>query len=425
MINKDIYKGKRLLILGGAVQVLKVVEAAKEMGVHTIVTDILENGPAKLVADESLPFSVMDYESILNWCKKNPVDGILNFNIDYAQITHQTVCEALEFPCYGTAEQYRRLTDKAAFKEMCIANNVDIIPEYDEHNLDMVEYPVLVKPTESSGSRGTTVCYNIQELKKALEVAKEESKNCQAIIEKYLYGYPDFSMSYIIVDGEPYLTRTLDRFVGRPEDNLQRQCICARCPSAYTDLYLENAHEKVVAMLKKLGLGNATVFMQGFIDGDKFRFYDPGIRFTGAEYERMLKSATGIDVVKAFVAYALGGNLTSLAEQIRNDVFMLNGQCGLQLFIDAYPGKICSISGVETVANIPEVVTILQKHNLGYEVPDSGDVKQRIFEIVTLTDNSKESIRKVIEKIGSSLSLKNDVGEELLTPIIDIERMFR
>lgn len=417
-------KGKRLLILGGAVQVLKVVEAAKEMGVYTIVTDVLKDGPAKLAADEALPYSVTDYKSILDWCRKNPVDGVINFNIDYAQITHQRVCEALNLPSYGTAEQYRRLTDKTAFKEMCKANGVDVIPEYDENRPEEIEYPVLVKPAESSGSRGSTICNDFLELQKALEAAKQESKNGQALIEKYLYGYPDFSMSYIIIDGEPYLTRTLDRYVGRPEDNLQRQCICARCPSVYTELYLNKAHKNVAAMLKNLGLNNATVFMQGFIDGDKFRFYDPGIRFSGAEYERMLKHATGVDVVKAFIAYALGNDLKPLAEQIKEDLFMLNGNCGLQLFIDAYPGKVDSISGVEEIAAIPEVVTILQKHNLGYIVPDSGDVKQRMFEIVTLTPNDKESVSCVLNSIAGLLSIKNDKGEELLTPLISVDQIF-
>lgn len=111
---------------------------------------------------------------------------------------------------------------------------------------------------------------------------------------------------------------------------MQRQCICARCPSGHTELYLEKTHPNVVWMLKNLGLKNAAVFMQGFIDGDRFRFYDPGIRFSGAEYERMLKAATGVDVVKAFVGYALGAPLSPLAEQLKNHVFLLNGKCGLQ-----------------------------------------------------------------------------------------------
>lgn len=424
MVYSDTLKGKRLLILGGAIQCLKVVDAAKELGVYTIITDVFAQPEVIEAADESLTYSVLDVEGLYQWCLKNPVDGILNFCVDPSQRTHQILCERFGFPCYGTKEQYRIMTDKAAFKQLCIENGVDVIPEYSETHLEDVEYPVLVKPASSSGSRGTKVCYNQEDLRLGLTAAKDISKNGQALIEKYLYGHPDFSMSYLIIDGEPYLTRTLDRYVGCPEDNLQRQCICARCPSVFTDLYLEKAHENVKRMLRNLGLQNATVFMQGFIDGDKFRFYDPGLRFSGAEYERMLKSATGIDVVKAFVAYALGEPLTPLADQLKNDVFLLGGKCGLQLFIVAYPGKICSVSGVEEVSAIPEVIKVVQKHVVGYEVPDTGDVTRRIFEIVTLSENNKEAICAVIDSIRDRLSIRDMDGHEMLTPMIEINRMY-
>lgn len=51
------YKGKKLLVLAGAGPHTKVVEAAKEMGIYTIVADYLPASvysPAKLIADESI-----------------------------------------------------------------------------------------------------------------------------------------------------------------------------------------------------------------------------------------------------------------------------------------------------------------------------------------------------------------------------------
>ena len=416
-------KGKRLLLLGGAAQCLKVVTAAKELGVYTIVTDIAAIPAVAELADECLSYSVTDAEGIYNWCAEHPVDGILNYCVDYAQKTHNILCERLGLPCYGTGEQYHYLTDKKAFKKLCAENGVGVIPEYDEDDPGQVEYPVMVKPAESSGSRGSTVCYDDNDLRKAIDKAKKESKNGHAIIEKYLYGKPDFSMSYIVIDGEPHLIRTLDRFVGRPEDNLQRQCICSRSPSVYTELYLENAHEKVVSMLKKLGLKNATVFMQGFIDDGVFRFYDPGIRFPGSEYERMLKGATGVDVVKPFIRYALGGTLSPLENELK-DVFRLNGYCGLQLFIDGYPGTIGSISGADEVAAVPGVTAVIKKHDVGYEIPDTGDVKRRLFEVVTVTENSKDAVAGVLRQINENLSVRDTEGKDLLTPMIDAGRLF-
>ena len=59
------FKGKKLLILAGAGVHSKVVRAAKEMGIYTIVTDYLEDSPAKQIADEAWLTDIMDTESIV------------------------------------------------------------------------------------------------------------------------------------------------------------------------------------------------------------------------------------------------------------------------------------------------------------------------------------------------------------------------
>jgi len=60
---------KKLLILGGASVHVKVVEAAKKLGLYTIVTDYLENSPAKQIADKSYMFNIYDVDEIVQMCK--------------------------------------------------------------------------------------------------------------------------------------------------------------------------------------------------------------------------------------------------------------------------------------------------------------------------------------------------------------------
>lgn len=422
-MNEEKLKGKRLLVLGGAIQCSKVVEAAKAMGVYTIVTDRRANERVVAIADETLPFSVTDSEAILAWCRAHPVDGVINFCIDYAQHTHQKVCAALGLPSYGTPYQYHVLTDKAAFKAFCRENGVDVIEEYEEDELDRVEYPVLVKPSESSGSRGSCVCHSREELLPALAAAKAESKNAQAIIEKYMGGKPDFSCAYIVINGEPYLYRTVDRYLGTKEDNLNRQCIFALHCSKYTDMYLKNVHDRVCRMIRRLGLQNTPLLLQGFVDGDTVRFYDQGIRFSGAEYERIIKRCTGVDVVKAFVGYALGEDLSSFSEQMK-DIYAIGSHYGIQLFLDLYPGKIASINGMEEVAKLPFVDAVMQKHFVGDVIPDSGDVKQRAYEIIIVVKNDLHAVINALDKIQKRVDIRDDQGRNMLTPLIDPSRLF-
>ena len=88
-----------MLILSGAAVHKKLVEAAKELGVYTIVTDYVASSPAKMIADESWMISVTDTEELVKRCNQEKVDGVLNFCIDPAQIPYQKICKMLNLPC--------------------------------------------------------------------------------------------------------------------------------------------------------------------------------------------------------------------------------------------------------------------------------------------------------------------------------------
>lgn len=418
--------GKRLLVLGGAGVHCKVVEAAKEMGVYTVVADYLpvENSPAKQIADDHVLISILDVDALVAYCEQNGIDGVINFCNDPAQKPHQQICERLGFPCYGNAEQVLRLTNKQYFKQLCREYGVDIIPTYGEEELHAhkVDYPIIIKPVDSRGSRGVVVCNNYDEALVALANAKGESSNGRAIIEKYMGGKQDFSMTYIFADGEAHLVRTGDRFLGSPADGLERQAIGSISPSRQSDIYLEKVHDRVVAMLRGIGIRNAPVFMQGFIDGDTVRFYDPGIRFPGTDYERLLAKATGVNAMKMMITYALTGTMGAHDGMI-HEGYRLAGHCSAQLLISARPGQIARFDGLDAVRALPEVVTVAQKAAVGDVIPASGDVKQRICEVVLLVDNDTAAIRQAIRRVQALLIVEDAAGSNMLVSQFDADRL--
>ena len=93
-------KGKKLLIIGGAFQHCKLVEAAKKLGVITYVTDYLpvEKAPAKQIADFYYMHNITDIDEIVEMCKKEKIDGVISTSLDACQKPYQQVCEKLGFP---------------------------------------------------------------------------------------------------------------------------------------------------------------------------------------------------------------------------------------------------------------------------------------------------------------------------------------
>lgn len=156
------------------------------MGVYTIVTDYLIDSPAKKVADESWMLNIKDVDQIVERCKQDQVNGVICGYIDPCQRPYQQICEALDLPCYGTKDQFFYMTDKHAFKKMCVENSVDVIPEYTEEEAlsGRADFPLFVKPVDSRGSRGQSVCYTIEQLENAI------SFSILFIIASYIRLYP-------------------------------------------------------------------------------------------------------------------------------------------------------------------------------------------------------------------------------------------
>ena len=415
---KDLF-GKKLLILAGAAVHCKVVEAARQMGVYTIVTDYLDSSPAKVMADEQWDLNIFDVDGIVKKCKEQKIDGVLNFCIDPAQRPYQAICEKLQLPCYGNFDQFFKLTDKPAFKAFCVENGVDIIPSYTEQEVEegRCEYPLFIKPTDSRGSRGQAVANTREQALAAIVDAKKESTNGEVVIEKFMLGKQDFSMTYFVCNGKPYLIRTCDRYLGRMEDDLHKQCVGCVAPSRYSELYLDRVHERIKRFIAALGIQNGPVFMQGFIDGDTVRFYDPGLRFPGGEYERLLKCITDADMMSALIEFALTGKIDH-DYGLQEDLYRLKGYHTVQLPITARPGKIAVMDGLDEIQKNPKVTTAFQRYEVGETVPATGDVRQRICEVALVLE-PEDSVSEYVSWVQSCLKVQDERGENMLVSLVD------
>ena len=195
---------KKLLIIGGASQHCKVVEAAHELGLKVYVVDYLETAPAKEMADVSRLIDINDIDGLVALCKKEQIDGAIATSLDACQIPYQKLCERMGFPCFGTREQFHILTNKNAFKEFCQKHSIDVIPAYSVSDIEedrAVEYPVFVKPVDSRGSRGQSICRDKEEVFTALKYAKQFASNGDVVIEKYMGDCQDFTVSYLCSNG--------------------------------------------------------------------------------------------------------------------------------------------------------------------------------------------------------------------------------
>lgn len=416
-------RSKKLLILGAFAQLCDIVEDAKSKGIYVIVTDYLSDSPAKKIADESFSLSITDVKGIVDLCRNNDIDGVMNYCIDPGQKPYQQICAELDIPCYGTKEQFDVMTNKDLFKRECIANDIDVIPSYPfiesfkANILPEMEFPFIVKPADGRASKGVTICYDASEIEDALTKALDISTRKKIIIEKLITGQ-EVVVKYFVRDGEIALTSMADLYTCNTETG-DRAYICMQIfPSKHYQHFLHTTDEKIRAMIKNLGIKNGPLSFDGFFDGEKFRFFDPSFRMGGAQDWRIVARITGINISELLTEFALSGSIRSLKRMADLDGKFASKSSAMLYFL-AREGKIGEISGIEHLKERPDVIGYHLSHKVGDRITQIGTSDHVVMRVLLVC----ESIEKLIEEvtqIRNIVNIRDDVGGNMLLKGFDL-----
>lgn len=196
----------KIVIIGANDFQNQLILKAKSLGYETHVFAWEEGAVGKTNADYFYPVSITEKEEILRYCKSIRPKGIVSIASDLASITVNYLSKQLGHRACNGEECIRKSTNKfemrKAFEEAGIPT-----PQYkrvgsiDEVEANSLRFPVIVKPTDRSGSRAITKVNKIEDLKKAIDCAVENSFEHMSIIETYLQG-DEFSCESISYEGE-------------------------------------------------------------------------------------------------------------------------------------------------------------------------------------------------------------------------------
>ena len=322
-------KGKTLLLTDGSSLGACAVIRAREMGIKTIVANYYktDKNPAKQVADIAIEIDFTNIDAMLALIKEYHVDGIFVGWTDSHLPYYAQICEKAGLPCCGTLEQFSILSnDKNKFKALCKQYNVPTVPDYkldinfSRSDLEMIQYPVMVKPADGSGSRGVKCCNNEEELKQHYRYLYETSSNKNIICEKYIDTKKEIFLNYIIQDGKCSLTATYMNIDSRCADGSSGPAMLHIYPSIYTRRYKETIEPKVIDMIHGIGLKNAFLSLQGFVIGDGFVFHETGLRMGGGQSYVFTQALNGISALDLMIEHALTGKIISMNAQ-KNTIF--------------------------------------------------------------------------------------------------------
>lgn len=184
---------KRLMLLGGLRYLLPIIEEAHKLGVYVITADYLPDNIAHKYSDEYCNVSIIDKEAVLEAAQRLKIDGILSHAVDPGVVSAAYVAEKMGLPFQCSYKAACILQDKHLFRHF-LADNGFNCPNAKGYNnieealadVDYFNWPVIVKPVDSAGSKGVTKVSKVSDLRDAIESALSASISKNFIIEDFL-----------------------------------------------------------------------------------------------------------------------------------------------------------------------------------------------------------------------------------------------
>ena len=425
-------KGKKLLFIDGSLCVIEAIRMAKAQGIKTVVANYYPSdiSPAKLYADEAVDIDFSDYPAMIEMIKERNIDGFFQGWTDSHLPVYYDICKLMNWPCYGTREQFEICINKKRFKETCQKYSIPMAKEYQpvfdqECNLllermEKIDYPVITKPADNSGSRGIYISNTPEELKKNFKLSMHFSPGRTVLIEEYVRGR-HVNMYYTFAEGKHYLSAMADRYVDYLNYQSAPLPVLLVHPSEYLAEYEQKVDPYMRKMFETLGMNNGIAFVQGFRkeNGD-FVVYEIGYRPNGGSTYALIEACSGYNQIEMLIRFALTGKmgeedaLEASSPHFKKNAYMF--------VLSTETRPIAEMKGLEVISGWDNVVAVIPDRFPPEKSVGEGS-HARIAAYILFTETSQDGLRRMLERIYRTVQLKDENGREMKIKKIDISTM--
>lgn len=313
---------KKILLLGGSAQQIIAIETAKRLGYTTVLCDFLPDNPGQYAADKFYLVSTTDAEAVLKVAMEEQVDGVLAYASDPAAPTAAYVAEKMGLPT-NPYHAVKTLCNKDLFRDFLRTQgyHTPVSKGYQDAgqvsaDLSMFRLPVIVKPVDSSGSKGVTVLRTWEGLERALDFAFSFSRTKRVIVEEFIEKKHPFLIGgdIFVYNGRVILWGLLN--CHRDDSVNPLVPVGKSYPLLLEEPDVQAVKGTLQSLVDKLGLRFGSVNVELVVDSDgKVWPIDIGPRAGGNMIPDLLGMIFGVDVVEMAVLAAMGRELSPTIQQ--------------------------------------------------------------------------------------------------------------
>lgn len=388
---------KTIMILGASILQLPAIEKAKEMGLDVIVVDLNPKAVGFNVPGiKKEVISTIDIPKIIDAAKKNNIDGIMTLATDMPMRSVAAV--AKEMNLIGVDEETAlKATNKAEMRRALKVANVPIprffiVTNREEYMKAVKQFsvPFIVKPADSSGSRGIFEVQDIHDkelIREAYEYCKPFSKCGDIVVEEYMIG-PEVSVETLSVDGVCNIIQVTDKLTTGAPHYVE---MGHSQPTMQCKEIKDRINEVVKAANKAVGIKDGPSHTEIIVTDEGPKIVEIGARLGGDNITtHLVPLSTGVNMVECCINIALGKKPDMKPKWIKGAAIR---------YLQQHAGVVKSIKGIEVAESMTGICQVSIVHGVGEKVTEVTSSGERMGFVIAQDSNAEKAIYDCCEAL--------------------------
>lgn len=401
---------RKILILAGGNDQCALIEEIRRYhnnDVEILLADMNPNAKAIPYADKFLEISTMDRAAVLEAAKKEKIDYILTACGDQPLSTMAFVSEQLGLPTYLSEREVRDLTNKRYMKDKMLANDIPtskhiyISREWNGILPDM-QYPLVVKPVDSNGSKGVKKVFSSNEIEAALKEAFSYSITGDVIIEEFKAG-EELSIDLYVEGSEAkLLCVTASKKIKENKDSFTIVQSYYPPQVSYNEVKIVNIAQKIV---DAWGLHDTPLLIQMIVNNDEYNVLEFSARMGGGSKYHLIKELSGIDIMSVYVRMVMGEKPHVNPRKMYNNAIMSYVYC--------YPGTYVSLKGFDELVAEERIHSYFTYRMPNSKITKSDTSSDRVAGFL-VTGNSLDDVIEKLHYANNHLQVIDENGNDIM-----------
>lgn len=390
-----------ILVFGVSDLQKSLIERCKAKGLFTVGIDPDPSASCSHMLDAFEVVDGQDFEGTNNVVEKHNVSAIITAATDKPLVMMARIADARDFPFFSVDTAIHS-TDKHLMKQRFQQHDIPcakgfVLNQIEEVPVKSMEYPVIVKPRDNSGSRGVIYCNNNNGLKSAVAEALQFTKKGNVLVEDFIDG-KEYSVEGIHYKGETYIIQITEKITSNFPYNVEMGHIQ---PADLDDAEKDEIKKLVTKVAEALNFDNCASHTELKISTKGIVIIETSPRLGGDFISSTLTPlSTGINMEDLLIDISLGLDLCPDFSSPKADY------CSGIVYFEVRPGLVANIGDLNEIIltrGVKECVITLKAgsevkpitcslNRYGYAIIQA-DTK---LELKNLANNLKENAGKVI-----------------------------